>query len=299
MRAAILLLLTLHGTAIAQSANGPALAIPLPDCPNTPLTTLTELQQAIEKQGFQPIANLDQVWAFATGGKDGNDLPEKTTSGRGGLTLGRDNAEGWIRRNGFIRNFDPSARATTRSCRMFNDMLAARDEDFKNLQSKERTSYVCFEDGGFFVLQYTNPLEDRWKKTKEDERVEEQTGMMIFKSFSDTGISDDKGIAFPRWRRFSGIVTASQPNRPPIKKERDAFLAEAERGIAKEGSVSTTEIEFDRGCDTGFECDNGRKASRMVTIRRSTALFEDHIQIQKDGKPLDSYSKGLCSVYPK
>jgi hypothetical protein len=298
MKTILVLLLVVFNGVLAWSDDA-AQSIPLAECPNTPLITVAKLRQIMEEQSIQPIANLDQVYAFAIGENDGSGLPEKTTSGHGGLTLGKDNAEGWIRRNGFIRNFDPSARTLTRPCRMFNDMLVARDDDFKNLQSKERTSYVCFEESAFFVLQYTNPLEDRWVKTKEDERVEEQAGMMTFKTFSDAGIAGDEGYGFPRWKRFSGVVTATQPNLKPAKKERDAFLAEIDRGIAREATVSTTEIKFDRGCDSGFKCNNGSETSRMVTIRRSTLLFEDHIQIQKDTKPLDSYFKGFCSAYPK
>jgi hypothetical protein len=233
---------------------------------------------------FRPIKNLDQVWAYATGEADISDLPPTSGCGPGGCTMGRDRAESWIRQIGLIANFNPAAtRGITQSCRMFNTMLAARDEDFNYLQSNKKTSYVCFDDSGFLVLQYNNPDDYLWEKNGR------RQGVMILTLFDKQGIKEggDDIRSTIEWATSS-----------------EAFLPYSEKNYPwepEDASISPTEIKIRVTCDHGFDCENGDKWIESVNVRRSTRIFEHYVEEHAPGGKAiqQGTSTGFCSVYPK
>jgi hypothetical protein len=266
-----------------QDAKNAERSIPLAECPNTPRATLTEVRQALQEQGFQPIANLDQVWAFATGETDGSNLPEESNSSRAGLTMGKDDAEGWIRRN-IIADFDAAKSGMTRSCHMFNEMLAAKDNEFDDLQSANNTFYVCFEDNQFFVLKFRNPVQSRWKhaaqpskRSQGSDPNEHQEGSMTFKSFVN-GIEDEIQIRSIDWTR--------------LYEDDSSDYGKSLRYDYPDAKIDSSEVSLDIARS---------KTTRTITIRRSTLRFVDHFfsTSEKNGEN-DSFDKtGYCSAYPK
>jgi hypothetical protein len=69
-----------------------------------------ELGKAIQAQGYPPIKNLANIYAYATEG-DASGLGSKTSRGRDGIELGKDDAEEFIRDSGMFPEFNPKQAA--------------------------------------------------------------------------------------------------------------------------------------------------------------------------------------------
>jgi hypothetical protein len=158
------------------------------------------------------------------------------------------------------------------SCAMFNQMLAANDEDFAGLQVKENTTYVCFERQEFFAISFNNPAERRNPNV-----AEQQGGFMLFQSYAD-GVSRDNKSLFFTW-----YLNRSETHGSPDDENNDSY-------------IDDREVTF------VYDFSNIAKAvtTRTIKIRRSTLRFADTF-LTPDAKGDSRYASltGDCIVYPR
>jgi hypothetical protein len=167
---------------------------------------------------------------------------------------------------------DPLNSGVTRSCRMFNEMLAAGNKEFSDFQSEDQAAYVCFEADEFLVLTFSSPTKEKWKMGKVGE---EQDGLSTLKTFRNGALN--QFIRAPViWRRSGDEIYAGPP-KPSITT----------------AVISSAEVSF----LYPFKNSSESTVIRNIAITRSTLSFVD--KLVADGKPELISETGICSAYPK
>ena len=160
------------------------------------------------------------------------------------------------------------------SCSEFNQMLAANDPDFTDLQAKVRTTYVCFEQRECFTLSFDNPRERNDPKATS----EEQDGLMLFQAFAD-GVERENKSLFFTW-----VLNETETHGSPWENEKNHSY------------IDDREVTF------VFDFTNINKTTtrRTIKIRRSTLRFADTL-LAPEAKSGSQYENltGDCIIYPR
>jgi hypothetical protein len=97
---------------------------------NSSMISSADLEKAVENSGYPPIKNMANVYAYATEG-DASGLGSKTTRGRDGVELGKDDAEEFIRDSGMFPGFNPQQAAADK------DTVKRLEDYYKGGQMKD------------------------------------------------------------------------------------------------------------------------------------------------------------------
>ena len=159
------------------------------------------------------------------------------------------------------------------SCAMFNEMLAAKDEDFSGFQSKDFTTYVCFERQEFFALSFNNPAQPRDPKVAEKQPAR----LVLFQSYGD-GVEREH-----QSQLFTWYLNQSETHASPDNDE------------TNDSYIDSREVTF------VFHFTNIAKGTttRTIKIRRSTLRFADDSLTSDDKNGRYENCTGYCTVYPK